>query len=138
MARMQSPFTPPGRSPDGASPEHSGGAVPESHRSSLFARGTQLPPQATRVVVEVYRWGGVCQRGRRRPHDPYSFSPAASRLANLAGQKWVFRHTVAVAEDPAAEAKQAVFTALFTPRVRLQAAAKKPTSTFKPLRCSRR
>jgi hypothetical protein len=46
------------------SPDHSGGAVPDSHRSSLFAGQEQLPAPGHQSRVGVYRLGNDCQQTR--------------------------------------------------------------------------
>jgi hypothetical protein len=44
------------------SPDHSGGAVPDSHRSSLFAGRRQLPAPGHQSRSGVYRLGNGCQQ----------------------------------------------------------------------------
>ena len=47
-----------------SAPGHSGGAVPESHRCSLFAGDEQSLTPATRVVAAMYRGPQMCQADR--------------------------------------------------------------------------
>jgi hypothetical protein len=47
-----------------SAPGHSGGAVPDSHRCSLFARNEQALTPATRVVAAMYRGPQMCQADR--------------------------------------------------------------------------
>ena len=46
------------------SPDHSGGAVPDSHRSSLFSGQEQLPAPGHQSRIGVYRLGNDCQQTR--------------------------------------------------------------------------
>ena len=80
-----------------SAPGHSGGAVPESHRCSLFAGDEQELTPATRVVAAMYRGPRPCQAER---------SPRARekvcRSRKDAGQKCdgrrASRHTVCAGE----------------------------------------
>jgi hypothetical protein len=47
-----------------SAPGHSGGAVPDSHRCSLFAGDEQALTPATRVVAAMYRGPRPCQAER--------------------------------------------------------------------------
>ena len=81
MARMRPPSLPDLVAQGRKSPEHSGGAVPDSHRSSLFAGRTQL-----RMTGHQSRWRSVPIR------PTLSTVPAGRRMTGKvsrgAGHEW--------------------------------------------------
>jgi hypothetical protein len=114
MARMQ-----PACSPNQAflareSPEYSGGAVPDSHRSSLFAgaeaAAAARPPES---LEESNGCGEAVKRARLRPHDRHALPLGLPKMANLAGCDRFDRQGVPVVGRRMARAGQASRTALF-------------------------
>jgi hypothetical protein len=128
----------PGVSQTRAAPEHSGGAVPDSHRSSLFAGGKQrLSPghQSRRRSVPI---GQRLSTMPARPGETARFARRRHAMANPAGREAVRREAVTVARGRAARPGQAVRMAVFAPRARSLARGKKPPTLLKPLRRHRR
>jgi hypothetical protein len=85
-----------------SAPGHSGGAVPDSHRSSLFAGDGQLPTTGHQSRRECIGPGTEVNACGRRPHDPQSLPAAPRLLVNLADGVRSAREAVTVARRRAA------------------------------------
>jgi len=96
------------------SPEYSGGAVPDSHRSSLFASRQQQRSTGHQSHVEEYNGRGetVKPAGGAR-HDPQGLPPRCLPLANNDGYGCRARQGLRVVRGRASPPEPAVRTALF-------------------------
>jgi len=101
------------------SPDHSGGAVPDSHRSSLFAGQEQLLAPGHQSRAGVYRLGNDCQETR------------------LAGGN-VTREAVRVVRRCAADLARCGFAACFPQCAGPDGGVKNTSTMLKPLSPSRR
>jgi hypothetical protein len=139
MARMRPPSLPDLGIPQARkSPEHSGGAVPDLHRSSLFAGGKQRLSPGHQSRWRSVPIGQMLSTMPARSGEAAKFAWRRSVVANPAGCKAFWREAVTVARGRAARAGQTVCMAVFAPRARSPARGKKPSTLLKPLRRHRR
>ncbi len=128
----------PGVSQTRVAPEHSGGAVPDLHRSSLFAGGKQRLSPGHQSRWRSVPIGQMLSTMPARPGEAAKFAWRRSVVANPAGCEAFRREAVTVGRGRAARAGQTVRMAVFTPRAGSPGLGKKPSTLLKPLRRHRR
>ena len=121
-----------------SAPGHSGGAVPESHRSSLFARRKQGFRPATRVGGRVYRLRKGCQSSGPWSRHPQGLPRRPPVPANPAARDAAAREAVTVVRGRAAQFAEAVSASVSPQCAAAKQRAKNPRGSLKPLsRCRR-